>query len=353
MPYGCWKISDGLFLGNQECAADLDFMEENKVTRVINCSGKQVSNSYEMLGVVYMTFNWEDTDEQTVFEKGKGDAIVEKVLRFINDAHNRAEGTLVHSVHGQSRSYCLLAAYLMRKYRWSLEKSLGFLSAQRPDAQPKPGLLRQLAGLEQRLQEGVARPLSKGWDAEEARTGGLARGAAAQEEVVIRNTYLNARGLTGGRPAEAPGCRPQPAPPGPRIQWSPRIEETRLFSHEMPLGRDPPSGVKAKPVLKGGAARLGPIAIDTAHGTVRCYPDEIVPRRLGLQLSHRTLLLEYVVPKRGLRAHHPIPVAFDPEGGPDDAVLAAALQRKHAHWLAQVSTEQLVQLIKRLRDGGG
>ena len=114
MPYGCWKISDGLFLGNEECAADLDFMEENKVTRVINCSGKQVSNSYEMLGVVYMTFNWEDTDEQTVFEKGKGDAIVEKVLRFINDAHNRAEGTLVHSVHGQSRSYCLLAAYLMR-----------------------------------------------------------------------------------------------------------------------------------------------------------------------------------------------------------------------------------------------
>mmetsp|Transcript_73674 Transcript_73674/g.193291 ORF Transcript_73674/g.193291 Transcript_73674/m.193291 type:complete len:351 (+) Transcript_73674:138-1190(+) len=350
MPYGCWKISDGLFLGNEEVAVDYDFMEENKVTRVINCSGDEVKNRFGMFGVTYMTFNWKDTDEQPMFEKGEGDAILEQVVRFIEDAHSNAEAALVHSVHGESRSYCVLAAYLMKKYRWSLQKSFDLLSKAQPNAKPNPGFLRSLADLEQRLQEGASRPLSRGWD--EAMPG--ARGAAAQsEEMVLRNTYLNAQGLTGGGgSSEAASGRPASSPPGPRIQWSPRIEETRLLSDEAPWSREPPSGLRAKPALKGGATPLGAIVIETSHGPVRCRPDEIVPRRLGLQLSRRRLLLEYVVPKRGLRAHHPIPVTVDPEG-PDDAAVAVALQRNHALWLAHVSTEQLAQLVGRLRSGGG
>ena len=44
-----------------------------------------------------------------------------------------AESVLVHSVRGQSRSSSVICSYIMRKYRWSLLKTLEFLNSRRPD----------------------------------------------------------------------------------------------------------------------------------------------------------------------------------------------------------------------------
>ena len=43
------------------------------------------------------------------------------------------ESILVHSVRGQSRASCVIACYLMRKYKWSLLKTLEFLNSRRPE----------------------------------------------------------------------------------------------------------------------------------------------------------------------------------------------------------------------------
>ena len=43
------------------------------------------------------------------------------------------ESVLVHSVRGQSRASCVIATFMMRKYRWSLLKTLEFLNSRRPD----------------------------------------------------------------------------------------------------------------------------------------------------------------------------------------------------------------------------
>ena len=55
---GAIKIKDGLFIGDEMAAQDLEFVVANKVTRVINCSGRQIPNHWEPIGVIYMTFFW-------------------------------------------------------------------------------------------------------------------------------------------------------------------------------------------------------------------------------------------------------------------------------------------------------
>ena len=41
------KIKDGLFLGDIETAADYEFLAANKVTRVVNCCGREAANAWE------------------------------------------------------------------------------------------------------------------------------------------------------------------------------------------------------------------------------------------------------------------------------------------------------------------
>eukprot|EP00747_Dinoflagellata_sp_TGD_P193647 gnl/TRDRNA2_/TRDRNA2_60086_c0_seq1.p1 gnl/TRDRNA2_/TRDRNA2_60086_c0~~gnl/TRDRNA2_/TRDRNA2_60086_c0_seq1.p1 ORF type:complete len:588 (+),score=87.71 gnl/TRDRNA2_/TRDRNA2_60086_c0_seq1:127-1890(+) len=138
----------------------------------------------------------------------------------------------------------------------------------------------------------------------------------------------------------------------------------------------------------GGASSLGKtrsIHIQAQGGrTFRCSPEEIVPRRFGLQLKGGIIILEYQVPSHGVLAHHQIPIDVcngdappprrrprqhaetngdhrngrESGSGDDDARLlewamakARSLQKGDTHgpWLAGVATEQLARLIVRLQ----
>lgn len=180
-----WKVKDGLFIATSNAAEDPDSVEyivDNKVTSVINCAGYSLPNHWETLGVEYLTFNWVDAGRQTILDDSERDA--DHIFQFIEQAHDRAEGVVVQSVHGQSRSYCVVLAYLMRKYRWRLHKAMEFLATRRPGHKMQPAFQQQLEAYERRLEASAAAPLSSTWDEAECR-GGL------DEE--LRNTYLNAR----------------------------------------------------------------------------------------------------------------------------------------------------------------
>jgi protein-tyrosine phosphatase len=51
----------------------------------------------------------------------------------MEQANERMESVLIHSVRGQSRAASVIAVYLMRKYKWTLLKTLEFLNSRRPD----------------------------------------------------------------------------------------------------------------------------------------------------------------------------------------------------------------------------
>ena len=44
---GAIKIKDGLFIGDEFSAQDLEFIVANKVTHIVNCAGGQVKNMWE------------------------------------------------------------------------------------------------------------------------------------------------------------------------------------------------------------------------------------------------------------------------------------------------------------------
>ena len=61
------------------------------------------------------------------------DENLNKIFTFLEDCFSLGESSLVHSVRGQSRSCCVLAAYFMKKYNWTLYKTLEYLNSRRPD----------------------------------------------------------------------------------------------------------------------------------------------------------------------------------------------------------------------------
>ena len=145
---GALKVKDGLFIGDEFSAQDLEFVVANKVTHIINCASKQVANHWEAIGVKYFPLYWQDTDYQIIVDKKN--QVFNKIFDFIEETLSIGESVLVHSVRGQCRCICVVAAYIMRKYRWNLFKTLEFLNFRRPDMEVRPNFLNQLALLEKK-----------------------------------------------------------------------------------------------------------------------------------------------------------------------------------------------------------
>jgi hypothetical protein len=66
---GAIKIRDGLFIGDSFAAKDFDFVVANKVTKIVNCSGRTILNNFTRLGVEYLTFRWLDAENQIILDE--------------------------------------------------------------------------------------------------------------------------------------------------------------------------------------------------------------------------------------------------------------------------------------------
>ena len=90
-----------------------------------------------------------DDDTQILFDSEN--VITEKIFDFVEEALQNGESCLVHSVWAQGRSAVALAAFFMRKYKWSLYKTLEFLNSRRPDLEIKASFIWHLSYYEKRL----------------------------------------------------------------------------------------------------------------------------------------------------------------------------------------------------------
>lgn len=70
--------------------------------------------------------------------------LVRQITNFIDEAAEKGDSVLVHSLDGRGRCIACVSAYLMFRYRWSFEKALDFLCNKRPDAAPNPGFVQQV-----------------------------------------------------------------------------------------------------------------------------------------------------------------------------------------------------------------
>lgn len=84
-----------------------------------------------------------------IFDK-KNNA-VNTIFNFIEEAMEQGESCLIHSMYGKSRSCAVTVAYLIKKYSWSLNKCLEFISSKKENFQVRSNYLNQMKELESRM----------------------------------------------------------------------------------------------------------------------------------------------------------------------------------------------------------
>ena len=145
------KIKDGFFIGDKLAAISIDVVIQFKITHFINATGTQIMNQWESLGINYLTLNWSENERQILFD-GK-DIIADKIVEFIDNSFIEGEGLLAHSFKGQNRVCLVVLIYLMKKYKWSLNKSLDYLKSKKNDVDIVPYFYAQLVKFEERLRK--------------------------------------------------------------------------------------------------------------------------------------------------------------------------------------------------------
>lgn len=157
----------------------------NKVIRVINCASQQVPNTWEAIGVKYLTYPWLDQDKQLILDLEN--KVINECFGFINEALDTNNSVLIHSARGQNRACTIVAAWMMRRYRWSLKKVLEFLSSKKLDTEIRRSFMQQLGKYEKRLVQGLG-ALTSTWNEVNEETD-----IFENEELLLRNTHLNAQ----------------------------------------------------------------------------------------------------------------------------------------------------------------
>jgi Dual specificity phosphatase, catalytic domain len=106
----------------------------------------------------------------------------------MEEAIDNQESVLVQSVRAQNRACFVIAAFLMRRYRWSLLKTLEFVNSRRQDLEMRPSFLSQLSQYENKLYLRGIGPKTQRWT--ELSDNHI---QIENEELIVRNTYLNSQ----------------------------------------------------------------------------------------------------------------------------------------------------------------
>eukprot|EP00762_Andalucia_godoyi_P000076 ANDGO_02379.mRNA.1 hypothetical protein (macronuclear) len=185
------KIKDGLFIGNAEASRDIEFLSNNKISHLINCAALEVPNSLQVYGFRYLSYPWRDSDSTIILDAQ--DRNVSEFVKFIERCLQKAEGCLIFSVNGQSRSVCVCLAYLMRHYQWRLQSAYDFVRTFHPEMDIRASFLRQLKAFDQRVFAKFAKKDAK-MDIFQLteQFGDVPHEEVDEEQIVLRNTFMNA-----------------------------------------------------------------------------------------------------------------------------------------------------------------
>lgn len=176
------KIKEGFYTGDRFAGTNLEVIMHFKITHIINAAATQIINTFETIGIKYLSLAWSDNQTQKLFTSN--DENVDRIMGFIDDSFTNGEGLLVHSVKGQNRVCIVVIIYLMKKFKWGLMKCIDYLHSKKTDVNITKIYLSQLTQFEMRLvkmEQGVC-SYSRDWNDEAIED---------VEEMLLRNTYVN------------------------------------------------------------------------------------------------------------------------------------------------------------------
>lgn len=126
------EIIPNLYIGNINSAKDKSFIKNKKINVIINCTNS-IPN--------YFQFNTDIEYHRLSVDDSLLDKDIEimsvalpKYVKIINDALLQKKSVLVHCYAGRQRSACLIAAYLIYKYKYSIDEAYQFIILKRKEA---------------------------------------------------------------------------------------------------------------------------------------------------------------------------------------------------------------------------
>jgi len=144
------KIKDGLFIGDGDTSQSEDFINDNKISNLINLSGRELPNLWAAHGLVYMTFHWEDRPDFRLNlipqnnKKSNEVEFVADIVEFVDVSIKHGISVLMFSKSGKGRCVVAVCLYLMYKYKWGFEKAFEFIYSKKPDITLNRGFVQQL-----------------------------------------------------------------------------------------------------------------------------------------------------------------------------------------------------------------
>jgi protein-tyrosine phosphatase len=144
------KIKDGLFIGDAETSQSEVFINDNKISNLINLSGREVPNVWASHGLVYLTYYWEDRPDYKLFSSHE-DALLTDIVEFIDVSISHGISVLMFSRKGTGRCVIAACVYLMMKYHWGFEKTYDYVYSKKPDIDLNKGFIQQMFALDMKL----------------------------------------------------------------------------------------------------------------------------------------------------------------------------------------------------------
>eukprot|EP01063_Lacrimia_lanifica_P029804 TRINITY_DN460_c0_g1_i1.p1 TRINITY_DN460_c0_g1~~TRINITY_DN460_c0_g1_i1.p1 ORF type:complete len:409 (+),score=103.23 TRINITY_DN460_c0_g1_i1:97-1323(+) len=183
------RIKDGIFVGNVTAASDASFLSMNKVTHIVNCVALEVGNTFQSCGIRYLPLPWRDAPGAPLLEISSSEARTLRQLReFIDNCLAQGECVLIHSILGVNRGCVAAAVYFMSKYKWNFDTVVQYLSTVHPYMGIKPYFNKLLRSLSKRVSASSNMNILSAADTADHRTD--------PEQQLLRNTYLNALGMS-------------------------------------------------------------------------------------------------------------------------------------------------------------
>jgi protein tyrosine/serine phosphatase len=122
-------IIPNLYLGNINYANNLDFLNENNIGAIINCTENEPFNEYfENKYKFRLSINDSKTDEN--INNFKSEII--NCINFIDECLNNNIPVYVHCYWGLMRSATVVASYLIKKYNIPYKDAINIIKEQRP-----------------------------------------------------------------------------------------------------------------------------------------------------------------------------------------------------------------------------
>jgi len=124
-------IVPNLYLGNINTANDENFLIDNNIQAIINCTQNEPFHKYfENKETLRISIN--DSREEDNIEQFKSEII--NAINFIDDNINKNKPVFIHCYWGLMRSATVVAAYLIKRFNLTHIEAIHMVQEQRPFA---------------------------------------------------------------------------------------------------------------------------------------------------------------------------------------------------------------------------